>query len=105
MAHTHAHSHSHAHGHASAGRDRTGERGRLKIVLAITGLFMLVEVVGGLLSNSLALLADAGHMFADVGALALSMVAIRLAQRPPSVRKTYGYVRLEILSPSTDNLA
>ena len=58
----------------------------------------MAEVVGGLLSNSLALLADAGHMFTDVAALALSLVAMRLAQRPPSVRKTYGYVRLEILA-------
>ena len=71
---------------------------RLKWVLVITGLFMVAEVVGGVISQSLALLADAGHMFTDVGALALSLVAMRLAQRPPSVRKTYGYVRLEILA-------
>ncbi len=67
-------------------------------VLAITTLFMVVEVVGGILSNSLALLADAGHMFTDVGALALTLVAMHLAQRPANARKTYGYVRLEILA-------
>jgi len=67
-------------------------------VLWITAAFMAVEVVGGLFSNSLALLADAGHMFTDVGALALSLVAMHLAQRPPSPTKTYGYVRLEILA-------
>jgi cobalt-zinc-cadmium efflux system protein len=67
-------------------------------VLGITTLFMVAEVVGGVLSNSLALLADAGHMFTDVGALALTLVAMRLAQRPANARKTYGYVRLEILA-------
>jgi len=59
---------------------------------------MVVEVVGGVLSNSLALLADSGHMLADVGALALSLVAMRLAQRPPSPERTFGYVRMEILA-------
>lgn len=59
---------------------------------------MVAEVVGGLLSGSLALLADAGHMFTDAGALALSLLAMRMAQRPPTPDKTYGYVRLEILA-------
>jgi cobalt-zinc-cadmium efflux system protein len=70
----------------------------MRWVLGITAVFMVAEVVGGILSNSLALLADAGHMFTDVGALGLSLVAMRLAQRPPSPAKTYGYVRLEILA-------
>lgn len=70
----------------------------MRWVLAITALFMVAEVVGGILANSLALLADAGHMFTDVAALALSLIAMRLAQRPPSPTKTYGYVRLEILA-------
>jgi cobalt-zinc-cadmium efflux system protein len=70
----------------------------MRWVLGITAAFMVAEVVGGVLANSLALLADAGHMFTDVGALALSLVAMRLAQRPPSPTKTYGYVRLEILA-------
>jgi cobalt-zinc-cadmium efflux system protein len=70
----------------------------MRWVLGITAAFMVAEVVGGILSNSLALLADAGHMFTDVGALGLSLVAMRLAQRPPSPTKTYGYVRLEILA-------
>ena len=70
----------------------------MRWVLGITAAFMVAEVVGGVLSNSLALLADAGHMFTDVAALALSLVAMRLAQRPPSPTKTYGYVRLEILA-------
>jgi cobalt-zinc-cadmium efflux system protein len=87
----------HDHFHGSLGR-RKGQRRRMKWVLGMTAVFMVVEVVGGILSNSLALLADAGHMFTDVGALTLSLVAMRLAQRPPSPSKTYGYVRLEILA-------
>ncbi len=67
-------------------------------VLGFTSTFMLAEVVGGILANSLALLADAGHMFTDVAALALSLLAMRMAQRPPSPTKTFGYVRLEILA-------
>ncbi|MDX1566878.1 MAG: cation diffusion facilitator family transporter [Longimicrobiales bacterium] len=78
--------------------ERGGETGRLKIVLILTGIFMVVEVVGGVVSGSLALLADAGHMFTDVGAVGLSLVAMRWASRPPSPEKTYGYVRLEILA-------
>jgi cobalt-zinc-cadmium efflux system protein len=74
-------------------------------VLAITALFMLAEVVGGVLANSLALLADAGHMFTDVGALALSLFAMRMAKRPPSLEKTYGYVRLEILAALVNGAA
>ncbi len=67
-------------------------------VLAITAVFMVAELVGGLLSGSLALLADAGHMFTDVAALALSVFAIRLARRPATTKRTFGYVRLEILA-------
>lgn len=92
------HSHEGDHHHPHPVLERQAGGGRLRWVLIITGLFMVAEVVGGLVSGSLALLADAGHMFTDVGALALSLVAMRLAQRPPSGRKTYGYVRLEILA-------
>jgi cobalt-zinc-cadmium efflux system protein len=67
-------------------------------VLGITAVFMIAEVVGGVLSGSLALLADAGHMFTDVAALGLSVFAIRLARRPPDSKRTFGYVRLEILA-------
>jgi cobalt-zinc-cadmium efflux system protein len=74
-------------------------------VLALTAGFMVAEVVGGLLANSLALLADAGHMLADVVALALSLWAMRLARRPPSMDKTYGYVRMEILAALVNGAA
>lgn len=83
--------HTHAH---RAGR---GER-RLVLVLALTATFMIAEVVGGFLANSLALLADGVHMLADVAALGLSLFALRFARRPANTEKTYGYVRLEILA-------
>jgi len=86
----------HNHGHAYV-VSRHKEVGRLKWVLTITLVFMVAEIVGGFFSRSLALLADAGHMFTDVAALSLSLFAMRLAQRPPSKTKTFGYVRLEIL--------
>jgi len=87
----------HDHFHGSV-QDRKAQRRRMRWVLGLTAGFMVAEVVGGIVANSLALLADAGHMFTDVGALALSLVAMRLAQKPPSPTKTYGYVRLEILA-------
>jgi cobalt-zinc-cadmium efflux system protein len=70
----------------------------LKWVLIITALFMVAEIVGGLLSGSLALLADSGHMFTDAAAIGLSLFAMRIAQRPPNTKRTFGYVRLEILA-------
>lgn len=98
-AHHHA---AHHAGHAIATPEGAGGRGavsrRLVVVLSITAVFMVAEVVGGVLSGSLALLADAGHMFTDVAALALSVFAMSLARRPPTARRTYGYARLEILA-------
>jgi cobalt-zinc-cadmium efflux system protein len=95
------HSHDHGHAHADAhGHDHThgaGSRG-LKGALIITTLFLIAEVVGGLLSNSLTLLADAGHMFTDVGALAFSLFVVWLARQPANSRNTYGYLRWEILA-------
>ena len=78
--------------------DRGPQSRRLWIVLGLTAAFMVAEVVGGVLSNSLALLADSGHMLADVGALALSLIAMRMALHPPSPDRTFGYVRMEILA-------
>ncbi len=83
----------HVHGPATAG----GRRGLL-IALAITLFMMIAEVVGGLLSNSLALLSDAGHMFTDTMALALSFFAMKFAELPATERKTFGFYRLEILA-------
>jgi cobalt-zinc-cadmium efflux system protein len=71
---------------------------RLWFVLGITGLVFLVEAVGGWLAGSLALLADAGHMLTDLGAISLSLFSSYMARRPADVNKTYGYLRWEILA-------
>lgn len=71
---------------------------RLVLVLALTLIFMVVEAVGGVVSGSLALLADAGHMLTDAGALGLTLLSAWIALRPASHRKTYGYHRWEILA-------
>jgi cobalt-zinc-cadmium efflux system protein len=77
---------------ARAGRDR------LAIVFGISLTVFVVELVGGFLANSLALLADAGHMFTDVAGIGLALVAIHFASRPASADRTFGYLRLEILA-------
>ncbi len=97
--HRHGHDgHDHAVGHPGGLVRRGEEGGRMRWALVITALFMIAEVVGGVVSGSLTLLADAGHMLTDVGALALSLLAMRLAERPPNTEKTFGWVRLEILA-------
>jgi cobalt-zinc-cadmium efflux system protein len=68
------------------------------LTLVVAAVGMLVEGLGGWLTNSLALLSDAGHMLADVGAIVLSLIALRIATRPADARRTYGYYRLEILA-------
>lgn len=83
---------AHEHGSVTA-----GHRGRLFIVLALTASFMIVEAVVGLLTNSLVLIADAGHMLTDVAGLTIALTAIWFAQRPATETKTYGYYRAEIL--------
>lgn len=93
--HHHGHSHGHDHGQAYA---RSGNARRLTLTLLLAGGYMIAEAVGGLLANSLALLADAGHMLSDVGALALSLFAIRFADRPADPKRTFGYYRAEILA-------
>ncbi len=75
---------------------------RLWIVLGLTAAFMVVEAIGGWVSGSLALLADAGHMLTDVGALGLSVFSAWIARRPPDDLKTYGYRRWEILAALTN---
>jgi cobalt-zinc-cadmium efflux system protein len=85
----------HSHGAPSAaGR----HRGRLLWVLGITGMALVAQLVGSWLSGSLALLADAGHMLTDVAGVGLAVLAITVAARPPTVERTYGYYRLEILA-------
>ena len=77
----------------------TGRNTRqLTLVFGLTALYLVAEVIGGLMTGSLALLADAGHMLTDVGGLGLALFAIRFAQRPATPARTYGYYRVEILS-------
>ena len=82
----------------------SAHRGRLAVVLAITGVVFLVEVVGGLLSGSLALLADAGHMLTDATGLVLALVGANLATRAASPRRTYGMQRAEVLAALSNAL-
>lgn len=84
---------------------RTEEGGRLRWALIVTALFMVVEIVGGLVAGSLTLLADAGHMLTDVGALGLSLLAMHLAERPAEPERTFGWVRLEILAALVNGAA
>lgn len=129
MSGSHGHGHSHGHGdhdhdppstlrapagapskdqhdHAAAHREaRVGEGRRVQIVLVLTAIILVAEVVGGLLSHSLALLSDAGHMLSDVAAQVLSLVALRIATRPSDARRTYGWYRVEILAALVNGVA
>lgn len=101
---------AHAHGHqepgtAGRGPDRTANRKALRTALALTLSFTVVEIVGGLLTGSLALLADAVHMLSDNVSLGLALVAIRLAERPPTPQRSFGYQRAEILAALVNGLA
>jgi cobalt-zinc-cadmium efflux system protein len=92
---SHTMSHSHAgHNHADRGKDRR----RLAWTLVLIGSYAIAELLGGWYTNSLALLADAGHMLSDAAALALSLFALWIATRPANPRRTYGYYRAEILA-------
>lgn len=91
--HSHSHGHSHAHSHAGGGSST-----RLAWTLGLILAYMVAEAVGGWLTGSLALLADAGHMLSDAAALGLSMFAMSMARRPRTAKQTYGYHRLEILA-------
>ena len=87
------------HESGAASPDHAPEARRsLRTALTITAVVLVVELVGGIYSNSLALLADAGHMLTDVGALSLSFFAIWFAAKPATPRKTYGFYRVEILA-------
>ena len=90
-----AHSHSHT----------DGNRSRLRAAFLVTALYMLAEVLGGWLSGSLALLADAGHMLTDTAALFVALMAVQFAKRPPNKRHTFGLLRLTTLAAFINALA
>jgi cobalt-zinc-cadmium efflux system protein len=102
MGHQHDHGEGgggHAHDHTAGANARS-----LSIALALTGSFLIAELAGAWLFNSLALLSDAAHMFTDAAALAIALAAIRIGQRPADKKRTYGYRRFEILAASFNAL-
>lgn len=94
-----SHDHTHTHHHDSSAKER-----RLAIVAALTGGFMVAEAVGGVLSGSLALIADAGHMLTDFASLALAWAAARVARRPADWKRTYGFDRFSVLAAFVNGL-
>lgn len=88
------------HGHIQSGSARNKKS--LAIVFGLTTFYLIVEVIGGLWTGSLALLADAGHMLTDVAGVGLALLAIWFAEKPASPEKTYGYYRVEILAALTN---
>ena len=87
-----------AHSHSAAGR----HAGPLAAAIAIGGAVLLIELAAGIAANSLALMADAGHVFADVSGMGLSLIAIRLAARPPTDGRTFGLYRLEMVAAAVN---
>src|SRR5262245_58482746 len=108
MAHDHAHtadSHDHAHDHDHHhGGDERNES-RIAIAAVLTGGFMGVELAGGIIAGSLALIADAGHMLSDFASLALAWVGFRMARRPADARRTYGFRRFPVLAAFVNGIA
>ena len=96
--------HEHAHGHG-IGVKREGNASALRWAFGITTVILVAEAVGGWLTNSLALLSDAGHMLSDAASLGLSLLAIHFAKKPASASKSYGYRRLEILAALANGVA
>lgn len=99
-AHSHDHpSHDHDHaGHSHAPKVSAGNERAVLIGLCLTAGFMVAEIIGGVLSGSLALIADAGHMLTDTVALFLAWLGFRLGRRPADARRSFGYSRLEVLA-------
>jgi cobalt-zinc-cadmium efflux system protein len=96
------HAHSHDHDHFDA---RPGNRARMRVALAINLALVVAGLAGALAFDSVALLADAGHVLSDVGAIAVGLFAARMAARPPDVRRTFGFARSEILAALVNGLA
>lgn len=101
MGHHHGHPHGHSHGHS---HNHTGNKKALFSAFLIISVFMIVEVIGGFLTNSLALLSDAGHMLSDAVALGLSFFAIKLGERKATQSKTFGYQRFEIIAAALNGI-
>ncbi|MCR9193559.1 MAG: cation diffusion facilitator family transporter [Hyphomonas sp.] len=103
--HSHDHSHHHHdHGHAHHVTDTVDGRRRVALAAILTFGFMIAEVVGGLISGSLALLADAAHMLTDAGALALAWIGFKLAERPADQTRSFGWARFKVLAAFVNGL-
>ena len=96
MSHSHSHDHGHDHSHVPTVTSANQRKILISFVLIFT--FMIVEAVGGVISGSLALLADAGHMLTDAMALALAYMAFRFGSRAADSKRTFGYLRFEVLA-------
>jgi cobalt-zinc-cadmium efflux system protein len=103
MGHDHSHGPGHSHGHSHGG----GAQNERRLLLAgvLTTVTLVAEAAGGIISGSLALLADAGHMLTDAAALALAYLAVRVARRPADWKRTYGFDRFEVLAAFANGLA
>jgi cobalt-zinc-cadmium efflux system protein len=104
MGHNHSHDHSHESGHAHGHVHRGSSRRALSIALVIITGFFVAEAIGGFFTGSLALLADAGHLLTDVGALILALFAFWLAERPATLDRSYGNLRVEIVAALINGL-
>ena len=93
----------HDHSHTHLPQDANARR--LLIAFSVTAIFMLLEVIGGIISGSLALLADAGHMLTDAAALLVALLAVQFARRPPDAHRTFGWLRLTTLAAFVNALA
>jgi cobalt-zinc-cadmium efflux system protein len=101
----HAHPHPHARGHEHASNPAAATTRALRIGLALTAGFAVVEAVSGGFAGSLALISDAGHMVTDAAAFVVALIAAHVGQRPPSKRASYGYARAEVLAAFVNALA
>ncbi|MGF9907745.1 cation diffusion facilitator family transporter [Brevibacillus porteri] len=98
------HHHDHGDGHDHHHHGKGASKRALLISFFIIAVFLVVETIGGFLTNSLALLSDAGHMLSDALALLLSLIAVHFAARPPSAKRTFGLKRFEILAALTNGV-
>ncbi len=112
-AHAHAHAHGLAHDHDHPGHPHhahhsdmgtADSRRRVALAAVLTGTFMIAEVIGGVISGSLALLADAAHMLTDTGSLLLAWLGYKLGERPADPARSYGFARMKILAAFTNGI-
>src|SRR5262249_4136255 len=107
--HTHAKGHAHSHDHDHGAHDHhhgggAEKENRIATPALLAGGFMGVELVGGIIAGSLALMADAGHMLSDFGSLALAWIGFRMARRPADARRTFGFRRFPVLAAFVNGL-